>query len=154
MNPELKPWFKNQISIRSQDLTVNTVFGIHGTEDLPARFLSGFIPGFGLAEFLQESGANNPTLRIFIPQQIAETVNHLDPVSSQINRQFGQALLQHFVDNFHPDIFVSFDPDEPLTDTAFDILLQLADLLKNNLHPTIDSMIQRRSQHTSSLKKL
>lgn len=144
--PDKKTAFKNPQTItldeRDKEVWINSVFGVNKEGQLPARFLSGFLSGFGLAETIQKStkGKSTPIVRIFIPRHISAFVNGIenDAVESQV--QEGTKLLQALVESRFPTIQVFFEKDKPITESALEKLTEVADLFVNE---TEDVELQR-----------
>lgn len=64
---------------QQQEVEINNVFSINPKGEIPARFLSGFLSSFGVAEIIQQQseGGVNPRVRIFIPSSIGSFVNSI-----------------------------------------------------------------------------
>ena len=144
--PDQKSSFKNpeRVTLDAEDsvLWINNVFGINKEGALPARFLSGFLSTFSLAEMIQErtQGRAVPQVRIFIPSNISMFINGIGFESAQRQIERGTSLIETLVRNHFPSVNIFFDRDQPVSETGLQILKDVADLFM--VHTDNDSLIQ------------
>lgn len=144
--PDKRSAFKNPPVItldeRDSEVWINSVFGVNKEGQLPARFLSGFLSGFGLAEMIEKStkGRSKPKVRIFIPDNISTFVNGIRNEDASRQIEEGTRLLQAFVAKQFPTIEVFFENDRPVGREASEKLKQVVDLFVDE---TGDNELQR-----------
>ncbi len=109
---------------------LNVAFGVTNTE-IPARFLSGFVPSATLAETIQEQQKVGTQLRIFIPLHLSITCGVSEP-NAIVNRNQGLLLIQKFHEVFHPTLHWFLDEDLPMTENAITCLLEWSNKLLEN----------------------
>jgi len=117
---------------QGQDILINGVFGINGEGKLPARFLSGFIGTFSIAQEVARVSGESVSIRIFRPRNISEFVNDIpaDIVESQVVQ--GNELLRNFAANFFPGVDFFIEEDRPITDEALNVLEIIATHIRAN----------------------
>lgn len=137
--PDGKNSFKNpgKITLDERDslLWINGVFGVNKEGQLPARFLSGFLSTFGLAEIIQKETKDRVQahVRIFIPQNISAAVNEIDPSVLQDQIAKGTRLIEEMAKIHFPTVQVFFEKDEPFTQSSLETLGNIADLFINGI---------------------
>lgn len=129
-----KPESQAGFSVHENDICINNVFGINKDGTLPARFLSGFLSTFSLARTIQEISDNtvNPHIRIFRPVNISRYINGISEEDAKRQIRQGDQLLQILASQHFAEIDFSIEDDIPITETALEILSQVAILI--NLH--------------------
>lgn len=106
---------------------LNVAFGVTNTE-IPARFLSGFVPSATLAETIRGQQKIDTQLRIFVPLHLAVTCG-VDASNAVANRNQGLLMIQKFHDVFHPTLHWFLDEDLPITENAIETLREWSDSL-------------------------
>lgn len=109
---------------------LNVAFGITNAE-IPARFLSGFVPSAMLAETIQEQQKVNTQLRIFVPLHLAITCG-VDESNAVANKDQGLLMIQKFHEVFHPTLHWFLDEDLPITENAIETLQEWSNRLIEN----------------------
>lgn len=132
--PDRKTAFKNPRAITldqgDRKIWINSVFGVNREGLLPARFLSGFLSSFGLAELIQTSSKGEvvPTVRVFIPQHISAFVNGIPSDTVEKQTEIGTSLLTALIKKRFPTVDVLFEKDRPISSDALEKLKQVTDL--------------------------
>ena len=99
---------------------INVAFGVTNTE-IPARFLSGFVPLAELAETIQWQQKIDAQLRIFVPFHLAVRCG-VDESNATTNRDQGTLMIHKFHEVFHPTLDWFLDEDLPMSEHAIDTL--------------------------------
>lgn len=117
---------------QGQDVLINGVFGVNKEGVIPARFMSGFIATFSLAQEIERTSEESVSVRIFRPTNISKFVNNIP--ASIVEKQVlqGNDVLRRFAASFFPDVKFFIEEDEPLTKEAFDVLEMIAQGVKVN----------------------
>lgn len=140
--PDGKNSFKNpeKIALDERDslVWINSVFGVNKEGQLPARFLSGFLSTFGLAEIIQKETKDRAQahVRIFIPQNISAAVNEINPSVLEDQVTKGTRLIEEMAKIHFPTIQVFFEKDEPFTRDSLETLRNITDLFINHIDET------------------
>lgn len=120
-------------------------------EGLPARFLAGVIPGFALAQALQEQFGVDTSIRFFAPINIAATCNGLDDEEQFRmigNKAIGQGseLVQKLQQTHFPQITWRLTLDQPWSKDAEQLLASIwnrsSELDEEQLNQARESVLQ------------
>lgn len=116
----------------TQEVLINGVFGINKEGILPARFMSGFIATFSLAQEIEKISGDRTAVRIFRPTSISKFVN--DIPAPIVERQViqGNELLRRFAANCFPDVEFFMEEDREVSEEAIDVLENIAGLVRAN----------------------
>lgn len=133
-----KPESQGKIVLpQGQDTLINGVFGINNEGRLPARFLSGFIGTFSIAQEVATVSEDNVSVRIFRPRNISKFVNNIpaEIVEKQVVQ--GNELLRSFAATFFPNVDFFIEEDQPITEEALGVLDVIAQLIRLNSDPDL-----------------
>lgn len=133
-----------EIRENSHGVWINNVFGINKDGELPARFLTGFISTFTLAQSIQElsEGSIQPKIRIFRPRRISQFINGISDSSAATQIAQGNALLESFAKDHFPDVQFFIEDDQEVSEQAVAVLGKLSDLLDVHCNPEVIQQVK------------
>lgn len=128
---------------RDTPFWINNVSGV-SKEGLPARYLTGFLSTFALADTIHETtkGRAQSKVRIFVPSAISHHANGIshETIATQISE--GTHMLQQMAENHFEHIELFVEKDQPMSQQALDVLEGIASLAGTIDDKTIDRIKQ------------
>lgn len=122
-----------QLPLQNEEssLWINTVFNITREGILPARFLRGFLPAFKLAEDIRRisDGRITPTVRVFQPIHFSTFTDDVDEDVVKEQQELGISCILAMSKRHFPLTEVLVENDQPFTDKAEEILVEVASLI-------------------------